>query len=305
MAQCSIKSLSYKALRIEDIPKGLQPRELLRKIGPRNVGEDTLLAVILRIGVHGANAIETARRLLVSFGSLDRLSRATCGEIVAKKIPGIGQTKALQIIAALELGRRCSYIDLMKGKEVGDKYIRTSGDLYDILFPQVYGSLQERFFVVLLGPRNKMLSEPIEVAKGQRDEVAFQANLIFEHPLKEGANAIKYLPSDERYNAVDITFKHYKLGIEITVESMGIKVDDSDLKRLGMRWFRGRNAIESNVQGEGLGLHAVVSCMRQSGFSIKFFSSGKTYRLNDFDYRKFVVRIRIPRQYVISDNKVA
>lgn len=117
-------------------------------------------------------------------------------------------------------------------------------------------------------------------------------------------NAIKYLPSDERYNAVDVIFKHYKLGIEITVESMGIKVDDSDLKRLGMRWFRGRNAVESNVQGEGLGLHAVVSCMRQSGFSIKFFSLGKTYRLNDFDYRKFVVRIRIPRQYVISDNKV-
>jgi DNA repair protein RadC len=190
MAECSNKSLSYKALRIEDIPKGLQPREMLRKIGPRNVGDDTLLAVILRIGVHGANAIETARRLLVSFGSLDRLSRATYGEIVAKKIPGIGQTKALQIIAALELGRRCSYIELMKGKEGGDKYIRTSGDLYDILLPQMYGSMQERFFVVLLGPRNKMLSNPIEVAKGQRDEVAFQANLIFEHPLKEGAKAI-------------------------------------------------------------------------------------------------------------------
>ena len=218
MAECSNKSLSYKALRIEDIPKDLQPREMLRKIGPRYVGEDTLLAVILRVGVHGANVIETAKRLLVSFGSLDRLSKATCGEIVAKKIPGIGQTKALQIIAALELGRRCSYIELMKEKEGGDKYIRTSEDLYDVLLPEFYGSKQERFFVVLLGPRNKVISEPFEIARGQRDEVALQPNLVFEHPLKEGAKAIVVahnhpsgdpLPSD---GDIEVTRKLIEVG---------------------------------------------------------------------------------------------
>ena len=190
MVDHPVHSPTYKALRIEDIPKDLQPRAMLKKVGPRHVGDDTLLAVILRVGVHGANVIETAKRLLVAFGSLDRLSKATCGEIVAKKIPGIGQTKALQIIAALELGRRCSYIELMKEKEEGDKYIRTSEDLYDILIPEFYGSKQERFFVVLLGPRNKVLAPPLEIAKGQRDEVALQPNLVFEYPLKEGARAI-------------------------------------------------------------------------------------------------------------------
>ena len=190
MKNAAKASMGYKALRIEDIPKDLQPREMLRKIGSRHVGEDILLAVILRVGVHGANVIETAKRLLVSFGSLDRLSKATFGEIVAKKIPGIGLTKALQIVAALELGRRCSYVELMKEKDGGDKYVRTSEDLYDILLPEFYGSKQERFLVVLLGPRNKVASAPIEVAKGQRDEVAIKPNLIFEHPLKEGAKAI-------------------------------------------------------------------------------------------------------------------
>lgn len=183
-------SLPYRALRIEDMPKDLQPREMLRKIGPRHVGDDTLLAVILRVGVQGANVVETAKRLLVSFGSLDQLSKATCGEIVAKRIPGVGQTKALQIIAALELGRRCSYLQLMNQKDGGDKYIRTSEDLYDILLPECYGCKQERFFVVLLGPRNKVLSSPIEIAKGQRDEVALQPNLVFEYPVKEGAKSI-------------------------------------------------------------------------------------------------------------------
>jgi len=177
-------------MRIEDLPRDLQPRELLGKVGPRHVGEDILLAVILRIGVAGANAVETAKRLLVSFGSLSALSSASYREIVAKKIPGIGKTKALGIVAALELGRRCSYAELMKGKNGDSKYIRTTEDAYDLLAPEVYGDKQERFFVILLGPRNKVMAPPVEIAKGQRDEVALQPNLVFEHPMKEGARAI-------------------------------------------------------------------------------------------------------------------
>jgi DNA repair protein RadC len=56
--------------------------------------------------------------------------------------------------------------------------------------PLIYGSRQELFYVVLLAPRNKVIGEPREIAKGQRDEVALQPNLIFELALKEGAKAI-------------------------------------------------------------------------------------------------------------------
>lgn len=181
---------AYQALRIEDFPKGLQPREMLKNAGARQVGEDVLLAVILRVGVPGANVVETARRLLVAFGTLDRLSKASYGEIVAKRIPGIGETKALQIVAALELGRRCSYLELVKKNEAGDSFARTSEDIYDLLLPELYGCSQERFFVILLGPRNKIMGKPVEIAKGQRDAVALQANLVFEIPLKEGARAV-------------------------------------------------------------------------------------------------------------------
>lgn len=114
------------------------------------------------------------------------------------------------------------------------------------------------------------------------------------------SNAIKYLPPDERFNTVDIKFNHIKKGIEIEVESMGVKVNESDLPKLGTRWFRGRNALDSGVKGEGLGLYAVVSCMRQSGFSIKFSSSGAVEHINDIDYRKFSARIRIPQCYIVD-----
>jgi len=185
-----VANIGYRALRIEDLPQDLQPRERLSKVGPRNVSDDTLLAVILRVGVVGANAVETAKRLLADFGSLDALSVASAREIVARKIPGVGETKALQIVAALELGRRCSYLSLMKTKGEGDRYVRTTEDAYDILLPLVYGSRQEHFFVILLGPRNKVLGSPVEIARGQRDFVALQPNLVFEKPMREGATAI-------------------------------------------------------------------------------------------------------------------
>ena len=181
---------SFRALRIEDLPRNLQPREMLKRVGPRHTSDDTLLSIILRIGVPGANVIETAKRLLVAFGSLEALSRATCEEIVAQRVPGIGEAKALQIVAAIEIGRRCSYVELMAAKKNEARYICSSDDVYDLLMPIVYGSKQEQFFVVLLGPRNKVIGGPREIARGQRDEVALQPNIVFEIALKEGARSV-------------------------------------------------------------------------------------------------------------------
>ena len=180
----------YKPLRIEDLPRNLQPREILKCVGSRHSADDTLLSIILRVGVPGANVVETSRRLLAAFGSLDKLANATYEEIVAKKIPGIGETKALQIVAAIEFGRRCSYTELLKEKQCNEKYIQSSEDVYNILMPMMYGSRQELFYVVLLGPRNKVIGNPREIARGQRDEVALQPNLVFELALKEGAKSI-------------------------------------------------------------------------------------------------------------------
>ena len=177
----------YKPLRIEDLPRNLQPRELLKRVGSRHASDDTLLAIILRVGVPGANVVETAKRLLAAFGSLDDLARATCDEIVAKDIPGIGETKALQVLAAIEFGRRCSYSELSRAQSDGVRRVQSSEDVYDLLMPVVFGSRQEHFFVVLLGPRNKVIGLPREIAKGQRDAVALQPNLVFEAAIKEGA----------------------------------------------------------------------------------------------------------------------
>lgn len=163
---------------------------MLRRVGARHASDDTLLAIILRVGVPGANVVETAKRLLTAFGSLEALAHASCGEIVAMKIPGIGETKALQILAAIEFGRRCSYSELIRARHDDARYIKSSEEVYDLLMPLVYGSRQELFFVILLGPRNKVIGAPREIAKGQRDEVALQPNLVFEAAIREGAKSV-------------------------------------------------------------------------------------------------------------------
>ena len=180
----------YRPLRIEDLPRDLRPREILKRVGSMHSADDVLLSVILRVGVPGANVVDTSRRLLAAFGSLDCLACATYEEIVAKRIPGVGETKALQIVAAIELGRRCSYLELVKSERRRDRYIQSSEDVYNLLMPLMYGNKQELFYVILLGPRNKVIGEPREIAKGQRDEVALQPNVVFELALKECAKSI-------------------------------------------------------------------------------------------------------------------
>ena len=82
------------------------------------------------------------------------------------------------------------YSELICAKRDDARYVKSSEEVYDLLMPFVYGCRQESFWVVLLGPRNKVIGVPREIAKGQRDEVALQPNLVFETALKEGAKSI-------------------------------------------------------------------------------------------------------------------
>ena len=99
---------------------------------------------------------------------------------------------------------------------------------------------------------------------------------------------------------IDITFKHTKKGALISVSSLGVVVDDDDLPKLGTRWFRGRRARASGVQGEGLGLYAIKEYMKQSGLGIKFKSRGKVVEYQGIEYRDFIVEIIIDKCHLKS-----
>jgi len=86
------------------MPEDERPREKLAAHGASALADSELIAILLRTGIAGANAIEVARELLKRYGSLRGLSRCNVDEFA--KIPGVGFAKAVQLAAAFDLGNR-------------------------------------------------------------------------------------------------------------------------------------------------------------------------------------------------------
>src|SRR5436189_2546842 len=91
-------------IKIREMPQDERPREKLLVRGAAALTDPELLAILLRTGVPGANAVEVARQLLERYRSLSGLSRCTVREIAS--IRGIGTTKAIQLVADFGLSQR-------------------------------------------------------------------------------------------------------------------------------------------------------------------------------------------------------
>jgi len=94
----------HRLYRIKDLEQGERPRERLAILGPEALSDSELLAILLRTGLRGMNAVQLARNLLLDSGGLTGLHRKSFGELCQMR--GIGAAKAAQLKAAIELGRR-------------------------------------------------------------------------------------------------------------------------------------------------------------------------------------------------------
>lgn len=90
--------------RIMDLHESDRPRERLASLGPQALTNAELMAILLRVGVKGENAVHVGQRLLSKFGGLTGLHRAPFADLI--KQHGLGEAKVTQIKAAIELGRR-------------------------------------------------------------------------------------------------------------------------------------------------------------------------------------------------------
>src|SRR2546430_16601116 len=90
-------------LKIREMPQDERPREKLAAHGANALTDPELIAILLRTGIHGANAIEVARKLLKDYGSLSGLSRCTVDEL--SRMRGGGFAQAVQLGAAFGLGQ--------------------------------------------------------------------------------------------------------------------------------------------------------------------------------------------------------
>jgi DNA repair protein RadC len=91
-------------LRIKDQPPSERPRERLAAKGPAALTDAELIAILLRTGLRGANAVEIGAQLLRRFGSLQALARASVDDLCQSR--GIGRDKAVTLLAAFTLARK-------------------------------------------------------------------------------------------------------------------------------------------------------------------------------------------------------
>lgn len=171
-------------VRAKDLPKSLQPREKFDRLGPENLSEADLLALILRTGTTGVNVVQLAESLLIKYGSLSALSQASAAEL-KKDFPGIGKEKAKQVKAALEIGKR------LVQENVGERpRIVSPEEVAAVLRERARGLDREVFWVLLLDIKNRLICPPCEVSKGTLSSSLVHPREIFKPAIQHSASGM-------------------------------------------------------------------------------------------------------------------
>jgi len=168
--------------RIQDLHKSERPRERLASLGPQALTNAELIAILLRIGVSGESAIEVAQRLLNKFRGIRGLHRAPIDELIEQH--GLGEAKASQIKAAIELGRRLTLESLEERPS-----INSPSDAASLVQYEMSALEQEHLRVLLLDRRNRVL-EIVEVYKGSVNSSQVRVGELFKEAIRKNASAL-------------------------------------------------------------------------------------------------------------------
>ena len=166
--------ISRSASKIADMPRVDRPREKLIHYGPEKLSNAELLAILIRTGTKGTSALDLDKKVLKKHGEKNI---AIAAHKDLREFPGLGTTKACEIVACFELGRR-----LLNGKK--SALLLSPKDVFDEL-KDIRTSKKEHFVVFYLDTRNQEIKREV-ISIG-----SLNANLV--HPREVFEPAIKHL----------------------------------------------------------------------------------------------------------------
>jgi DNA repair protein RadC len=169
-----------------------QPRTRFEALGPANLSEVELLALVLRTGAEGLSSVDLAREIITRFGNLEAIARAGLGELC--QVKGVGRAKAIEVQAALELGRRLQGGPIAIGEKV-----KRSADLYAIYRVILAHEQQENFYLVVLNTRNRIQNHFL-ISRGSLTSSPVHPREVMKAAIRESAAAIAFIhnhPSGE------------------------------------------------------------------------------------------------------------
>ncbi|MBN2550011.1 MAG: DNA repair protein RadC [Anaerolineales bacterium] len=168
--------------RIMDLDETERPRERLAQLGPQALSQAELIAILLRVGVPGENAVQVAQRLLSEFGGLVGLHRASYDEICQQH--GLGPAKAAQLKAAIELGRRLT-LETPEERPA----IHSPADAAGLVQYEMGALEQEELRVMLLDTRNRV-QDIITVYRGSVNSSQVRVGELFKAAIRKNASNI-------------------------------------------------------------------------------------------------------------------
>jgi DNA repair protein RadC len=215
--------MSYSETKFTNIKSWAEedrPREKLIQKGRQSLTDAELLAILIGSGTKNLSAVELARKLLfIADNHLLSLGKLSIEQLT--KVKGIGDAKAITVIAALELGRRRQQQDAL-----AENIIKTSKHAFDILSPCIADLNHEEFWVILLSRKSVVLKYKM-ITQGGFSGTIVDPRQIFNWAILEQASSIILAhnhPSGNLFPSEldrDITKKIVKAG-----EILGIQVVD-------------------------------------------------------------------------------
>ncbi|MDR2086794.1 MAG: DNA repair protein RadC [Dysgonamonadaceae bacterium] len=171
-------------LRVRDWAEEDRPREKLMIKGVNALSDAELLAIIIGSGNKGETVVELSQRILQTANNdLNQLGKFSVKHLISN-FKGIGEAKAIGIVAALELGKR------RKASEItGKKAIKTSRDTYDFFYPILCDLYYEEFWVLFLN-RSFGIIDKMKIGQGGISEVLVDTKLIYKGALERLATSI-------------------------------------------------------------------------------------------------------------------
>lgn len=167
---------------VREMPENDRPRERLARVGAEALRDGELLGILFRTGTTKVGAVALADRVLAHFGSLRKLARASLEEI--QQVSGIGPVKAVEIKAAMELGKRLATLS-----DPHRPRIRSAADVADHMMVRFREYETEHFKSLLLNTKNEVL-KVVDVSSGSINGTLAAPDDVFRQAVREGATAV-------------------------------------------------------------------------------------------------------------------
>ncbi|MGL4336853.1 MAG: RadC family protein [Turicibacter sp.] len=208
-----------ESFMIRDLPHEERPRERLLNDGAPFLSNAELLAILLRTGTRNQSAVRLAQAILQKTEGLKLLNEITIEELI--KIKGVGQNKAIEILACIELGKRIS-----KSRQIKADAILSPSDCVSFLSADMKHLTQEHFVVLFLDTKNYIVGKKT-IFIGSLNKAIVHPREVFRAAIKRSSASIicahNHPSGDPTPSEQDIQLTHRLVEAG---ELIGIKVLD-------------------------------------------------------------------------------